>query len=192
MVPDFLDREDARAYIPYPASSGTAGSYRSGALAAQQTYYGSSVRAFTENSYELSSRNRVLSSSLPGFTDKTTVATKGSEASLVRILAYNASANTVSASGYYAANRFTVMTTPGPDGSVSAVYTDQFGTPVLERVKIDASTWADTYYIKDVLGRVLCVVPPAEAAKFTSSTGSISAAYCYTYASAPVSMRRKL
>ena len=185
VVPDFLDREDAKAYIPYPASSGTAGSYRSGALAAQQSYHGSSVRAYTENTYEKSSRNRIIASALPGFTETTTVATKGSEANTVLKLTYTPgagnAAGSVSANGYYAANRFTVTTTTGPDGSVSAVYTDEFGSPVLERVKIDASTWADTYYIKDILGRVLCVVPPAEAAKLSSSTSGYTAAYCYTY-----------
>ena len=184
VVPDFLDREDARAYLPYPAATQnyTAGTYRSGALNAQQTYYGgSTVRAYTENTYELSSRGRVLSSSLPGFTDVTTVTTKGSEANTVLKLSYNASANTISANNYHDSNRFSVTVTTRPDGSVTAVYTDEFGTPVLERVKIDASTWADTYYIKDVLGRVLCVVPPAEAAKLSSGTSNYTAAFCYTY-----------
>ena len=183
VAPDFLDHEDAMAYLPYPAGTtvSNAGTYRSGAVSAQQTYYGSSARAYTENTYELSSRNRVVSSTLPGFTDETTVATRGSEANLVLKLTYNGSVNTISANGYYAASQFTVTTTTGPDGSVTAIYTDEFGTPVLERVKIDASTWADTYYIKDVLGRVLCVVPPVESAAISSSTSAYSAANCYTY-----------
>lgn len=180
-TPDFLDHEDTRVYNPYPAS-GTAGAYRSGALAAQQSYYGSGVKAFTENTYEISSRNRIVASSLPGFTETTTASTASSAASTVLKLSYNASANTISAAGYYAANRFIVTTTIGPDGSQSSVYTDELGTPVLERVKINATTWADTYYIKDVLGRVLCVVPPAEASKLSSSTSGYSATYCYTYA----------
>ena len=183
VAPDFLDHEDAMAYLPYPAGTtvSNAGTYRSGALTNQENYYGSTVRAFTQNKYEISARNRIVESFLPGFADSTYVVTSGSGANTVRVLSFNASANTVSANGYYTPNRFTVTTTTGPDGSVTAVYTDEFGTPVLERVKIADDTWADTYYIKDVLGRVLCVVPPEEAAQFSSSTLSISAANCYTY-----------
>lgn len=183
VAPDFLDHEDAMAYLPYPAGTtvSNAGTYRSGALTNQENYYGSTVRAFTQNKYEISARNRIVESFLPGFADSTYVVTSGSGANTVRVLSFNASANTVSANGYYTPNRFTVTTTTGPDGSVTAVYTDEFGTPVLERVKIADDTWADTYYIKDVLGRVLCVVPPEEAAQFSSSSLSISAANCYTY-----------
>lgn len=183
VVPDFLDRDDSKVYLPYPAStSGNAGNYRSGALSSQQSHYGSGVRAYTENMYEVSGRNRVIASSLPGFTETTDLETKGSPASTVLKLSYNASTNKISASGYYAQNRFTVTVSEGPDGSKTEVYTDEFGTPVLERVKLDASgTMADTYYIKDVLGRVVCVLPPAEASKLSSSTSNFSADNCYTY-----------
>ena len=185
VVPDFLDREDAKAYIPYPASTTNAnsGSYRSGALSAQQSYHGSGVRAYTENTYEISDRDRVIASSLPGFTETTTTQANKSPANTVLRLSYNASTKKISASGYYAQDRFVQTITEGPDGSRTEVYTDELGTPVLERVKLDASgTMADTYYIRDVLGRVLCVVPPAEAAQLGSSTSNFSTANCYTYA----------
>ena len=185
VVPDFLDREDAKAYIPYPASttSSNSGSYRSGAVSAQQSYHGSGVRAYTENTYELSDRNRVIASSLPGFTETTTTQTNKSPANTVLKLSYNASTKKISASSYYDEGRFVLTVTEGPDGSRTEVYTDELGTPVLERVKLDASgTMADTYYIRDVLGRVLCVVPPAEAAQLSSSTSNFSTANCYTYA----------
>ena len=185
VVPDFLDREDAKAYIPYPASTTNAnsGSYRSGALSAQQSYHGSGVRAYTENTYEISDRDRVIASSLPGFTETTTTQANKSPANTVLRLSYNASTKKISASGYYGEGRFIQTVTEGPDGSRAEVYTDELGTPVLERVKLDASgTIADTYYIRDVLGRVLCVVPPAEAAQLSSSTSNFSTANCYTYA----------
>ena len=184
-VPDFLDREDAKAYIPYPASTTTSnsGSYRSNALSSQQSYHGSGVRAYTEIIYEISDRNRVIASSLPGFTETTTTQTKESPANTVLKLSFNASQNKISASGYYNNGRFVCTITEGPDGSYTEVYTDEIGTPVLERVKLDASgTMADTYYIRDVLGRVLCVVPPAESAQLSSSTSNFSATNCYTYA----------
>ena len=182
VVPDFLDREDTREYIPYPASSGSAGSYRSGAIAAQQSYYGSGVKGYTENTYELSARNLVTASSLPGFTETSTAAIKASAGSTVLKLSYNSANNTLSANGYYSQNRFTVTITTAPDGSRKESYADEFGTPVLERVKLNASgTMADTYYVKDVLGRVLCVVPPDQSAQLSSSTAGFSAVNCYTY-----------
>lgn len=184
-VPDFLDHEDAKAYIPYPASttSSNSGSYRSNALSLQQSYHGSGVRAYTENTYEVSGRNRVIASSLPGFTETTMTQTMESPANTVLELSFNASQNKISASGYYDKGRFVCTITEGPDGSYTEVYTDELGTPVLERVKLDASgTMADTYYIRDVLGRVLCVVPPAEAAQLSPSTSNFTATNCYTYA----------
>ena len=184
-VPDFLDREDTKAYIPYPASttSSNSGSYRSNALSSQQSYHGSGVRAYTENTYEVSDRNRVIASSLPGFTETTTTRTKESPANTVLKLSFNASQNKVSASGYYDKGRFVCTVTEGPDGSYTEVYTDELDTPVLERVKLDATgTMADTYYIRDVLGRVMCVIPPAESVQISSTTSNFLTTNCYTYA----------
>ena len=182
-TPDFLDREDARVYVPFPdmITSSAAGSYRSNALYYQQISYG--AKGFTENTYELSSRNRVVASSLPGFMEATTSTTANSAANTVLKLSYNRSSNTLSASGYYSSGRFIVTITEGPDGSRTESYTDEFGTPVLERVKLDASgTMADTYYVKDAIGHVLCVVPPDQSVQLSSSTSGFSAANCYTYA----------
>ena len=183
VAPDFLDREDARVYVPYvDFTSASAGSYRSNALATQQSFYGSGTKAYTENTYETSARGRIVASSLPGFTETTTVTTASSAANTVLNLSYDSANNTLSASGYYAPGRFTVTTTTGPDGSVTESYTDEFGTPVLERVTLDASgTKADTYFIKDKLGRVNCVVPPDQAALLSSSTSAFSAVNCYSY-----------
>ena len=184
-VPDFLDREDAKVYIPYPASttSSNSGSYRSNGLSSQQSYHGSGVRAYTENIYEASDRNRVIASSVPGFTETTTTQTKESPANTVLKLSFNASQNKISASGYYNNGRFVCTITEGPDGSYTEVYTDEIGTPILERVKLDATgTMADTYYIRDVLGRVICVVPPTESVQISSTTSNFLATNCYTYA----------
>ena len=183
VTPDFLDRKDARVYVPYADfSSASSGSYRSNALAMQQSFYGSGTKAYTENTYETSARGRIVASSLPGFTETTTVTTASSAANTVLNLSYDRDNNALSASGYYSQGRFTVTTTTGPDGSVTESYTDEFGTPVLERVTLDAlGTKADAYYIKDKLGRVNCVVPPDQAALLTSSTSAFPAVNCYTY-----------
>ena len=200
-VPDFLDREDARAYLPYPAttSSYNTGSYRTGALAAQQSYYngifGSDTKAYSESVYELSARNRVTATSLPGFTEQTVLSTEGSPADYLPRLSFDPQSQTISSSGYYGVNRFTVSVTSGPDGSVTESWTDEFGTPVLERVLLEegngqtAPRWAETRYVKDIRGRVVCVIPPAEyalllgqAANSSGIVSSFSAEHCYTYA----------
>lgn len=184
VVPDFLDRDDARVYLPYRALTSTAntGSYRTGAVTSQQAYYGSGVKAYSENTYESSDRNRLVASSLPGFTETTVTRTEGSPANTVLNLSFDASTHTVSADGYHAPNRFVVTVTEGPDGSRTEEFTDELGTPVLERVKLDASgTMAETYYIRDILGRTLCVVPPDQSALLSSSTSNFSTSNCYTY-----------
>ena len=201
-APDFLDHEDAKVYLPYPATTSTsnAGSYRSGALSAQQSYftglYGSieGARAYSENVYELSARGRVTATSLPGFTDQTVLTTAGSPGGYLPVLTFDPVTQTLSASGYYPQNYFTVSVTAGPDGSLTETWTDEFGTPVLERVRIrEAATgqpedWAETRYVKDVRGRVLCVIPPAEydqllTAAFSNNgiVPSFSAEHCYIY-----------
>ena len=206
VVPDFLDREDGKTYLPYPAETSTSnvGAYRPGAIAAQQAYYNGvygspanpTVKSFSENVYEASARNRVTATSLPGFTDRTILSMAGSPADYLPILSFNAQDQAISANGYYGANRFTVSRTEGPDGSMTESWTDEFGTPVLERVRIEAANsstgypekWAETRYIKDIRGRMLCVIPPAEyellcnqASNNSGIVSSFSAEHCYTY-----------
>lgn len=183
-VPDFLDREDAKVYIPYPAStnSSNSGSYRSNWLSSQQAYHGSGVKAYTENIYEVSDRNRIIGSSLPGFSEMTTTGTSASPANTVLKLTYNTSTKTVSANGYHSQGRFVRTVTESPDGSHKEVYTDEFGTPVLERVKLDTlDAMADTYYIKDVFGRVRCVLPPNQSVLLNPSITNFATDSCYTY-----------
>ena len=203
VVPDFLDREDARTYLPYPAttSSSTYGSFRTDALNAQQTYYnglyGTGSKTYGENVYELSSRGRVTETSLPGITERSTLSTKASPSGYLPVLSFDSATQNLSANGYHAEGRFTVNTTAGADGSLTESWTDEFGTPVLERVRIkeeDASTgapaqWAETCYVKDRRGRVLCVIPPEEFVRLRTQAGlnaatvsSFSAEHCYTYA----------
>ena len=181
---NFLDY-DFRVNLPYPATtnSSNSGSFRDNAQNDQQSFYGAGVKAYTSNIYEISSRKKIISTSLPGFTETTSFATTGAAENTVLRLSYNASANTVSASGYYPTGTFTVTRAIGPEGSRTESYADETDSPVLERVLLDESgTYADTYYIKDAIGRVICVIPPAEAAQLTSSTTGYSAVNCYTYA----------
>ena len=189
-VPDFLDHEDVREYLPYPASTNasTRGTYRSNALTYQQSYHGSGIKAYKENTYELSKRNRILSSSLPGFTETTTFSNNSSESPLFGALnlTYSAGNNTISVDSYHPSGRFKVNGTLGPDGSLVISYNDELETPYLEQVRLNSSgsylgIMASTYYIRDVWGRVVCVVPPAEAAKLTTTTVNFSTANCYTY-----------
>ena len=189
-APDFLDHEDVREYLPYPASTNatTRGTFRSNALTNQQSYYGSGIKAYKENSYELSKRNRILSSSLPGFTETITFPNYPSVSPMFGALklTYSAGNNTISVDGYYPSGHFKVNGALGPDGSLVISYNDELETPYLEQVRLNSSgsylgTLASTYYIRDAWGRVVCVVPPAEAAQLTATTVNFSTANCYTY-----------
>ena len=187
LSPDFLDREDAYIFLPYPVPSSNLGAYRSGALSEQQVFYGSGVKAYAENTYEASTRNRIVSSSLPGFTDITTYPRSGVTFPFTAPLnlTYNASDNTISCNGYHPISRYVMAGNVSPDGSISLSFSDELGTH-LEQTRLNTAgyylgTFSSTYYIRDSTGRVLCVVPPAEAAKLTTSTSNFSAVNCYTY-----------
>ena len=153
------------------------------------------MKPYGENVYELSSRSRVTETSLPGITERDTLSTKASPNGYLPILSFDSATQSLSANGYHGAGRFTVGVTTGADGSLAESWTDEFGTPVLERVRISTTgsgsggQWAETCYVKDRRGRILCVIPPeefaalcAQAAAGNGAVASFSAEHCYTYA----------
>ena len=62
---DFMLHDDIREWLPYPEAE-TGGNFRNGAAECSQSYHGSNA-AFFKKEYEISSRDRLLSTALPGY-----------------------------------------------------------------------------------------------------------------------------
>lgn len=209
--PDFLDREDAESFLPYSEPTSNSGAYRSNAIIRQAAFhdsqYGSGMgdKALSRKIYENSRSGRVKASVLPGHSSAIRTETSTSLSGLQEVLRIECpssqAALSVHSSGWWPAGRFRKSTTTGPDGSVTEVFTNEFGSPVLERKLIsrtagtDSADWACTYYIRDARDRVACVVPPDVAHGLgTAASGSpgIDACYLYTYDDLDRVLTRKL
>ena len=89
--------------------------------------------------------------------------------------------------GHWQAGSLVKTTTTGPDGSVTQVFANEFGSPVLERRLISGTVtsspvWSSAYYVRDIRDRVVCVVTPDEYdALVVGSASSRSASGCYVY-----------
>lgn len=64
---DYMLHDDVRRWLPYPAT-GTAGSFRTEAASASSSYHGSGS-AFHGRTYEESSRDKVLETTLPEYSE---------------------------------------------------------------------------------------------------------------------------
>ena len=62
---DFMMHDDAKVWLPYPVQS-TAGAFQTAAESVAASYHGNDL-AYSLKNYEISSRDRVLSTALPGY-----------------------------------------------------------------------------------------------------------------------------
>ena len=203
-APDFLDRENAVSYLPYREASSNGGAYRSNALSQQSSFYdsmygaGMGQRASSRKNYEPSSRNKVESALLPGHdpdsdSEKTVTTVNGiTSADVLKIrtdadITTGTPASNIIKDGHWQAGSLVKTTTTGPDGSVTQVFANEFGSPVLERRLISGTVtsspvWSSAYYVRDIRDRVVCVVTPDEYdALVVGSASSRSASGCYVY-----------
>lgn len=203
-APDFLDRENAVTYLPYREASSNGGAYRSNALSQQSSFYdsmygaGMGQRASSRKNYEPSSRNKVESALLPGHdpdsdSEKTVTTVNGiTSAAVLKIrtdadITAGTPASNIIKDGHWQAGSLVKTTTTGPDGSVTQVFANEFGSPVLERRLISGTVtsspvWSSAYYVRDIRDRVVCVVTPDEYdALVVGSASSRSASGCYVY-----------
>ncbi|OJJ23398.1 hypothetical protein BKI52_03290 [marine bacterium AO1-C] len=73
---------------------------------------------------------------------------------------------------YYASGDLIFQRTVDEDGKAVEEYTNKSGQVILKRAKVDATTWAETYYVYDNLSRVGFVLPP-EATKLLTQANWI-------------------
>ncbi|MDE6403325.1 MAG: hypothetical protein K2K86_05925, partial [Muribaculaceae bacterium] len=95
-------------------------------------------------------------------------------------LSGSATSETVRLDGFYKAGALDVTKATDPDGCTLLTFTDWRGIKILERRVLTDNTFADTYYLYDVLGNVRVILPP-EASSLMTSNGSSWAGSNPTY-----------
>ncbi|MDW7691788.1 DUF6443 domain-containing protein [Flammeovirgaceae bacterium SG7u.111] len=179
IVYDQFGRE-ANSYLPYVSGTGSDGSFKTGAVSAQQAFYGGlftgeGTSAFTTRSFEASPLNRVLDETGPGknwhdndkkvsYLQKTNLKTDG-----IRIWTVGTAAGaTPSTSDTYEDGELYVTEMTDEEGHISREYTDKQGKVVLKEVQ-DGNGFLKTYYVYDDYGNLRYVLPPKAIEKMGSS-----------------------
>ena len=190
--PDFYGREGVKSYLPYIGDTDK-GIYNTGAQSAQNNYYGGlygssggNAYAYSERRYEESGAGRLLESSRPG------AAYRLSGGHTIRynyglnggneVRRYVYTNGNVSSPEYFAAGTLYRQEISGEDDRRRIVFTNFRGDAVLERCYASSGEALDTYYVYDVLDRLVCVIPPLPGDSAAISPVSLSAyGYRYSY-----------
>ena len=194
-VYDNLGRQ-TKQYLPYVSSATANGSYRSNAIAEQESFYnsppagvvsipsGSGQVAWSETKFEASSLNRVVQQGFPGADWKiggTHTLRKGygiNGASEVRDWAVT----TTGATGttYYPKSRLYTDTLTDEDGYKTITYTNFDQQVLLKKVQA-TSGYLSTYYVYDDLGNLRYVIPPGFTATSFAETDTDFDRFVYGY-----------
>ncbi len=151
---DYMLHDDVRTWLPYPAS-GTAGSFRSGAAAASASYHGS-ASAYHGRTYEQSSRDRVLQTTLPGYASHPDEAYTDVVSGFPVLVWRNAA---VASAGTYSAGALAAEVAEDADGRVGYSVKDHHGRLLATKREGAGSGWdAATRYVYDGHDRLAAVI----------------------------------
>ncbi|MDE5634953.1 MAG: hypothetical protein K2I52_01435, partial [Muribaculaceae bacterium] len=79
---------------------------------------------------------------------------------------------TVTLDGCYPAGALDVTRQTDPDGCTLLTFTDWRGLRILERRPVDNDTYADTYYLYDVMGNVRVILQPEAVVRMTRDSST--------------------
>ena len=152
---DFMMHDDVKTWLPYPVQN-TSGSFQAEAESTAAGYHSSDL-AYSFKNYEMSSRDRVVSTALPGYAGEhetsyeTDVLKDGSFLTILPI--YKWGDGHVERTGWYSSDELVVEKTVDADGRVTKVCKDHSGRIVFTSVGNDG----DTHYIYDLYDRLRAV-----------------------------------
>ncbi|MFI5161937.1 MAG: DUF6443 domain-containing protein [Sphingobacteriales bacterium] len=165
---DTLGRQ-IKSYLPY-LESDSSGSYRSGAITSQASYYNTTsdkvahdASPFSQQLFENSPMQRILSQGSVG------AGFQVGSGQHYQSMIYRPNTSTDgvaiaypdgSFSGTYGANTLSVMDATDADGGEVLIFKDKLGRLVLKRQLAPGSTYNDTYYTYNNAGAISYVVPP--------------------------------
>ena len=149
---DFMMHDDAKIWLPYPVHN-TAGAFQADATNSAADYHENAL-AYSLKNYELSSRDRVLSSALPGYAGEHETEYEKDVVSGFPVLKWK---NTgIDSTGVYDPACIVTDRIIDPDGRVTSTYTDHFG----KTLGTSDGTGAMTYYVYDSYDRLRAVAGP--------------------------------
>lgn len=128
-----------------------------------QNSHGTSI-SYSESRLETSALSRPLEQAAPGDAWKLGEATvkfdyQFNSAGEVKMWEYDGT--TLNAVGIYNANELYKNSTTDEDGNQSITFTDKQGKTILKKSQVDDNQWAETYYVYDLYGQLVVVLPPA-------------------------------
>ncbi len=191
-----------KTYLPYVAETGC-GAYRDDYLSEQAAFYTNAAsnnrdrivndaKPYALTEFENAPSGRVLSSS--GFGDawqqspdtrvRNRMERNGNQE--VRLWKINPANGQVTGSGFYPEGTLLGYTYIDQDGNESYSYRDKAGLTVMTSVRINATTYAYTYYVYDELSRLRYSIPPAALGYFAGNytfdhTSPVYDLYMYGY-----------
>ena len=186
IVYDAMGRADAIGYLPFEASTGTNGTFRSGSVTSQRGFYADRFddteadRAFVQKTYEASPLNRVTAQRNVGsaYVNEPVTFAYGTNTANDGVQNIVMDGEGFDATRYYAAGTLYKNSSRNEDGLESHTFTDLLGHTILERTT-DGTTTMDTYYVYDDLNRLRWVISPEGSKALTDTT--TPAYFCYMY-----------
>lgn len=152
---DYMLHDDVHTWLPYPASSGTAGSFRSNAASASASHHGSTA-AYSGRIYEESSRDRVLKTTLPGYAAHPNELSTDIVTGFPMLLWRH---STIENNGVYTTGHLVAEKTEDADGRISYSVKDHHGRLLATKREGAGTGWdASTRYVYDELDRLAMVI----------------------------------
>jgi len=177
-------------YLPYTAAS-QGGGYHANAINSLQQFYSGSVPDipqtavyYAQTDYEPSPLNRVLRTASPGeawaLDNGHAVGYDYGANVPYEVIRFGVQGNDITSSSHYDASTLFKNTVTDEDGQTSITYTDLEGRVVMKRAVLGSNDFADTYYVYNELGLLVCVMMP-EANKTTGTFTDWKNAFQYKY-----------
>ena len=153
---DFMMHDDVKTWLPYPVQN-TSGAFQTEAESTAAGYHSSDL-AYSFKNYEMSSRDRVVSTALPGYAGEhetsyeTDVLKDGSFLTILPI--YKWGDDHVERTGWYSSDELVVEKTTDADGRVTSVCKDHFG----KTIRTSVGNNGNTHYVYDLYDRLRAVI----------------------------------
>lgn len=163
---DSLGRQ-SKQYLPY-IDSDLSTINKSNTLAGQSNFYTNIIeyatdKAYAETRFEPSPLNRPLEQGAPGDAwqiGQHTVKFEYEIADSAEVLLWKSETLLTAAKQVHQASQLYKNTTIDEDGNSTIEYTNKQGQTILKKSQVNATTWAETYYIYDIYGQLSVVLPP--------------------------------
>ena len=146
---DFMFHDDVKIWLPYPKQN-TGGNFQTNAKSAAKLYHSNDL-SYTLKNYEHSTRDRVISTALPGYAGNHEMRF---ETDVVdNLLNYRWEDNCIDDLSLYSSDEVVVSKAVDADGRTVSTYADHSGKTLATSLGSDQPT----YYIYDLYGRLRAV-----------------------------------